>query len=173
MKGFTRPASMAKKVLKSRHNDLLDGFLRNFRKYETVGWMNFDSFFRFPVSILWIWPFVFGCVSLKANSAPGDADEGYAVYYADSLNGNPTASGEPYDKTALTAAHRTLPFGTVVRVTHLANRRSVQVRINDRGPFSGRHNVIDLSRAAAERIEMIRDGVVPVRLEIVSIVEGR
>lgn len=109
-----------------------------------------------------------GCGALSAQSAAGDSNEGYAAYYADSLEGNRTASGEIYDKTKMTAAHRTLPFNTIVRVTSLVNRRSVQVRINDRGPFDTRKRIIDLSRAAAERIGMIRDGVVPVRIEIVS-----
>ena len=65
---------------------------------------------------------------------------------------------------ALTAAHRTLPFGTQVRVTNLNNERSVVVRINDRGPFV-RGRIIDVSRAAAERLDMLRSGVVPVRIE--------
>ncbi len=106
--------------------------------------------------------------SLKRESVPGDHEEGLAVYYADSLNGNKTASGERYDKNALTAAHRRLPFGTVVRVTNLNNRRSVEVKVNDRGPFSSRKRIIDLSRKAAERLDMIRAGVVRVRIEIVS-----
>ena len=111
---------------------------------------------------------VLSCSGLNAQSVPGDIAEGYAAYYADSLHGHKTASGELYDKTALTAAHRTLPFNTVVRVTNLINRRSVQVRINDRGPFDSRRRIIDLSRAAAERIGMLKDGIVPVRIEIVS-----
>lgn len=109
-----------------------------------------------------------GCGVLSAQSPAGDSDEGYAAYCADSLHGNRTASGEVYDKAILTAAHRTLPFNTIVQVTNLVNRRSVRVRINDRGPFDTRKRIIDLSRAAAERIGMIRDGVVPVRVEIVS-----
>ncbi|MBI3680133.1 MAG: septal ring lytic transglycosylase RlpA family protein, partial [Acidobacteria bacterium] len=75
------------------------------------------------------------------------------------------ASGEVYDMHRLTAAHRTLPFDTWVRVTNVSNRREVDVRITDRGPFvAGR--IIDLSRAAAERIGMIRDGTTPVRLKV-------
>jgi rare lipoprotein A len=90
---------------------------------------------------------------------------GQASYYADSLAGNATASGEPYAPAALTAAHRKLPFGTVVDVVR-DDGRAVRVRINDRGPFvSGR--VIDLSRAAAEQLGMMRAGVVPVRLYVV------
>lgn len=113
------------------------------------------------------------CSSLGRTATPGDANEGLAAYYADSLHGKKTASGEKYDKNALTAAHRTLPFGSVVRVTNLANRRSVEVRINDRGPYAGRHRIIDLSRKAAERLDMIRAGVVEVRVEIVSMPKGR
>ena len=94
---------------------------------------------------------------------------GEASYYADKFVGRPTASGEPYDPTALTAAHRRLPFGTRVRVTRTDHPEalSVVVRINDRGPFAhGR--IIDLSKAAARSISMISDGVVPVRLDIVE-----
>jgi rare lipoprotein A len=105
---------------------------------------------------------------LDAHSRPGAGETGLAVFYSDSLDGRPTASGEPYDRGALSAAHRGLPFGTKVRVTRLDDRRSVVVRINDRGPFGDSRRIIDLSRAAAERIGMIRDGVVEVRVEIVS-----
>ncbi|MCP4677582.1 MAG: septal ring lytic transglycosylase RlpA family protein [Deltaproteobacteria bacterium] len=107
--------------------------------------------------------------ALKRNSLPGEFEEGLAVYYADSLHGKKTAGGEPYDKEALTAAHRKLLFGTIVRVTNLKNRRSVEVRVNDRGPFSSRRRIIDLSRKAAERLGMIRAGVIEVRIEIVSV----
>jgi rare lipoprotein A len=90
-----------------------------------------------------------------------------ASYYADRYHGRATASGETFDVNKLTAAHRTLAFGTRVRVTNLDNGKSVVVRINDRGPFvSGR--VIDLSPAAARRIEMTRSGVVPVKLEVLG-----
>ena len=75
-----------------------------------------------------------------------------------------TASGERFDQHALTAAHRSLPFGTRVRVTNLNNERSVVLRINDRGPFV-RGRIIDVSRAAAVRLDMLRAGVVPVRVE--------
>ncbi len=115
--------------------------------------------------------FVLGCAHLGPASQPGDANEGLAAYCSDRLHGRATASGAPYDKNALTAAHRTLPFGTVVRVTNLVNRRSVQVTVIDRGPFSHRERIIDLSRKAAERIDMIRAGIVPVRVEIVTLPE--
>ncbi len=94
-------------------------------------------------------------------------EKGKASYYADRLHGNKTSSGEPYDKNKYTAAHRTLSFGAIVKVTNLKNGKAVIVRINDMGP----HNlsrVIDLSRAAAEAIDMIRDGTVEVRLDVIS-----
>lgn len=110
-----------------------------------------------------------GGARLQPDSEPGDFTEGLAVFYSDSLHGKKTASGEPYDKNALTAAHKHLPFGTVLRVTNLSNRRFVEVRVNDRGPHGNRRRIIDLSRKAAERIGMIESGVVEVRLEVVSL----
>ena len=77
-----------------------------------------------------------------------------------------TASGERFDKHALTAAHRTLRMGTMVRVTNESNGRSVVVRINDRGPFGNKSRIIDLSEAAARKLDMIDAGVVPVTLEV-------
>ena len=92
------------------------------------------------------------------------AEEGIAFYYADSLDGNPTASGEPYDKNAMTAAHRTLPFGTKVEFTNLSNDKSVVVRINDRGPHT-KNRIIDVSRAAAEKLDILDSGTAKVRVE--------
>jgi rare lipoprotein A len=101
-------------------------------------------------------------VSAQHHNAPSD---GQASYYADRYHGRTTASGETFDVDALTAAHKSLAFGTVVRVTNLNNGKSVTVRINDRGPYvDGR--VIDLSPAAARKIDMIHDGVVPVKLHV-------
>lgn len=100
--------------------------------------------------------------------APGWTEEGVASWYGgrDGFEGKPTASGEIYDSSLLTAAHRELPLGTVVDVTNLNNERTVRVRINDRGPFIfGR--VIDLSRAAAETIGLIGPGIGPVRVTVV------
>jgi rare lipoprotein A len=91
-------------------------------------------------------------------------ERGKATYYANSLAGRRTASGERYDPRALTAAHKTLAFGTMVKVVRVDDGREVIVRINDRGPFAGDDRVIDLSRAAAEQLGMIRDGVVSVRV---------
>jgi len=99
----------------------------------------------------------------KASTA---SEVGLASYYAEKYHGRTTASGETFDMNALTAAHRTLPFGTLVRVTQLENNRSVIVRINDRGPFiDGR--VIDLSRAAANVLQFTRAGLAKVKVEII------
>jgi len=95
-------------------------------------------------------------------------EKGKACWYGDEYKGRLTASGEPFDPMAFTAAHRKLSFDTIVLVKNLKNNRSVKVRINDRGPFvSGR--IIDLSKAAARELDMIREGVVPVRIEVVRV----
>jgi len=91
-------------------------------------------------------------------------DEGKASYYADYFHGRLTANGERFDMNDLTAAHKSLPFGSMVRVTNLANGKAVIVRINDRGPFvKGR--IIDLSLEAAKEIGLLNKGVTKVRLE--------
>lgn len=92
-------------------------------------------------------------------------ESGTASYYADKYHGRPTASGEIFDMHQLTAAHPRLKFGTVVRVTNLNNQRSVVVRINDRGPFVG-GRVIDVSLAAAEELQMVRNGLAAVQLVV-------
>jgi len=110
-----------------------------------------------------------GCLMTRNRPGGGGAvhQTGKASWYGAAFQGKPTASGEPFNMNALTAAHRNLPFGTQVRVTNQNNGRSVVVRINDRGPFvDGR--IIDLSRAAAGQIGMIDAGVVPVSLEILN-----
>lgn len=96
---------------------------------------------------------------------PG-VQRGLATFYGQEQHGGPTASGERFDKRKLTAAHRTLPLGTRVRVTNTRNGRSVEVRINDRGPFGNRNRIIDVSEAAARRLDMIEAGVVPVIVEV-------
>ena len=93
--------------------------------------------------------------------------EGEASYYADSLNGSKTASGGFYDKNALSAAHRSLPFGTKVRVTYLETGQSVEVVINDRGPFA-KGRIIDLSGAAAKQLGLIDAWHGKVRLEVIA-----
>ena len=91
-------------------------------------------------------------------------ENGKASYYADKFEGRKTASGETYHQNGLTAAHRTLPFGTKVKVLNISNGKSVTVRINDRGPFS-QARVIDLSRKAAKRIGMLTTGVAVVEIK--------
>jgi rare lipoprotein A len=92
---------------------------------------------------------------------------GIASWYGPGFNGNRSASGEIFNQNALTAAHRSLPFGTQVRVTNLRNGESVVVRINDRGPYSG-NRVIDLSAGAARAVGLIQAGVAPVSLEVLG-----
>ncbi len=106
-------------------------------------------------------------VAVPAEPEATPLGSGNASYYGRRFNGRPTASGEAFDMTALTAAHKTLPFGTRVRVTYPRTGRSVIVRINDRGPYShGR--LIDLSRAAAEEIGLVAQGHGTVELEVLS-----
>lgn len=93
--------------------------------------------------------------------------EGVASFYGAELAGNRTASGERFNPSAMTAAHRTLPMGTKVRVTNKANGKSVVVRINDRGPFA-KGRIIDVSRGAAEKISMVRSGTARVTIERIS-----
>ncbi len=103
--------------------------------------------------------------------APGWSEEGLASWYGEPYHGRPTASGERYDMGEMTAAHRSLPFGTEVRVRNLRNGAEVTVLVNDRGPFvAGR--ILDLSRAAAERLDAVREGVVPVRLVVARVGDG-
>ena len=98
---------------------------------------------------------------------------GKASYYGSEYKSTRhTANGEHFNKNAYTAAHKTLPFGTIVKVTNTNNNKSVTVRINDRGPFiKGR--VIDITPVAARDVDMIRSGVAPVELEIISIPEKK
>jgi len=102
---------------------------------------------------------------------PGDSETGVASWYGKPYHGRPAANGEIYDMEKLTAAHRTLPFNTWVRVYDLDNNKTVEVRIIDRGPFiDGR--IIDLSHAAAREIEMIGPGIARVRVEVIRAPEG-
>jgi rare lipoprotein A len=99
--------------------------------------------------------------------------EGSASYYSDRFEGHTTANGERYRASELTAASRDLPFGTIVRVVRIETGASVIVRINDRGPFGNRDRILDLSRAAAEALDMTRIGVVDIRAEILERGDGR
>jgi rare lipoprotein A len=103
------------------------------------------------------------CTASYARAPMLDMSTGTASYYADRFTGKRTASGEAYDPEDFTAAHRTLPFGTRVRVTDMASGRSVIVRVNDRGPW-GNGRLIDLSRAAARELGLIQRGHSEVQL---------
>lgn len=101
-------------------------------------------------------------------AVPGEyIEEGVASWYGNPFDGHRTSSGEIYDMHAFTAAHRTLPFGAMVRVTNLDNDRQTEVRINDRGPFVA-NRVIDLSLSAAQAIGMVGPGTAHVRLEVLG-----
>jgi len=98
-------------------------------------------------------------VSKQEPVAPGTGEKGLASYYGEEFEGKPTASGETFDPSALTCAHRTYPFGTKLKVTSVGSGKSVVVRVNDRGPHvDGR--IVDLSRGAAEEIDLLSVGEV-------------
>ncbi len=99
-------------------------------------------------------------------------EKGIASWYGKDHAGRLTANGETFNPRRLTAAHKTLPFDTIVRVTNLKNNRQVVVRINDRGPYVERR-IIDLSRRAAKKVDMLEDGIVPARVEILKYPEPR
>ena len=116
--------------------------------------------FLFLLSLLYI-----GCASPISRSL--GTQEGLASYYSTEFHGRKTSSGEIFDKDALTAAHRTFPFGTVLLVTNQKNGKQVEVKVNDRGPVKP-ERIIDLSYGAAKEIDMVRDGLVRVRVEVVE-----
>ncbi|MCU0418570.1 MAG: septal ring lytic transglycosylase RlpA family protein [Cyclobacteriaceae bacterium] len=104
-------------------------------------------------------------------AALGQTQTGKASFYADKFEGSPTASGEKYRHNKLTAAHKTLPFGTRLRVTNLANNQTVDVVVNDRGPYvDGR--VIDLSKSAAEKLGFVNQGLTDVKIEVIDAGDG-
>lgn len=122
------------------------------------------------------WSLLVGLITLLASGCsqiprPGSLVDSYetggASYYASKFEGRKTASGARYDAGLMTAAHRSLPFGTRVRIVNLGNDRSVEVVINDRGPFK-KGRIVDLSRRAAELIGLIKLGVARVRLEVLA-----
>ncbi len=117
------------------------------------------------------WSILFGFIvfsfSIKAQTQTGKAS-----FYADKFEGRTTASGEKYKHNKLTAAHKTLPFGTKIKVTNLTNNKSVEVVVNDRGPYvDGR--VVDLSKSAAEALDFINLGLADVRVEVVDAGDGK
>lgn len=127
--------------------------------------------FRAPLLVLALSLWGVGCAGPQPVTAahPGiqPPAQGVASWYGKAYHGRATASGEPFDMHDLTAAHRTHAFGTRVRVTNLANGRSVVVRVNDRGPYA-RGRVIDLSYAAARRLDMVEAGLADVRVDVVA-----
>ncbi|MCP4659119.1 MAG: septal ring lytic transglycosylase RlpA family protein [bacterium] len=113
-----------------------------------------------------------GCASERyARPSPGINQRGIASWYGPKFHGRLTANGETYDMHKLTAAHRELPFGTVIEVENLDNGRRIQVRINDRGPFV-RGRILDLSYEAARRLGMAQAGLARIELRIVSVGDG-
>ena len=108
-----------------------------------------------------------------APAAPaGDAAEGKLAWYGKKFAGRKTASGERFNPGALTMAHKTLPFGTRVKVTNTANKRSVVVRVNDRGPTQA-DRIGDVSLAAARKLGMLRGGVIDAKMEVVGMAAGK
>ncbi len=110
---------------------------------------------------------VYGRTYHTLNSAEGYSEKGIASWYGRHFHGRLTSSREPYDMYAMTAAHRSLPLPTYVRVTHLGNGRSVVVRVNDRGPFHD-NRIIDLSYAAASKLGMLKQGTAPVEVVVLN-----
>lgn len=104
---------------------------------------------------------------LHKNTARSHYQSGIASYYADKFNGRRTANGERFSNSAMTAAHKTLPFGTLVEVTNMRNGRSVVVRVNDRGPYV-HARVVDLSKAAARQLGMHHSGTAHVKLAVLN-----
>ena len=105
-------------------------------------------------------------------SCEAQIQTGTASFYADHYEGKKTANGEKYKHKNFTAAHKFLPFGTIVKVTNIENGESVEVRINDRGPYIA-DRVIDLSRAAAEKLKFINQGLAEVKIEVIDAGDGR
>jgi rare lipoprotein A len=130
-----------------------------------------------PIAILAVAVLTSACarrVPTATTPAPArilETRTGLASYYGEEFHGKITASGKPFDMNALVAAHPSYPFGTLLRVTNLANGRSVQVRILDRGParrIQAEGVIVDLSRRAAERLGYVRQGRTRVRLEVLE-----
>ncbi len=115
---------------------------------------------------------LFTCLCVVASLGFAQVQTGKASYYADKFEGSPTASGEKYRGSKMKAAHKTLPFGTKIRVTNLANNVSVVLEVNDRGPFvEGR--ILDVSKAAAEKLGFFNQGIADVKIEVVNAGNGK
>ncbi len=133
------------------------------RKLAFLG-KNYLPEMKYPILSILLVFFLLPAYTLAQNNF---LQKGTASYYADKFDGRTTANGEKYNPSKMTAAHRMLPFGTVVKVTNLKNGKSCEVRINDRGPFvEGR--IIDLSREAARKLDFIQEGLAEVRIEVIK-----
>lgn len=101
---------------------------------------------------------LFLTILLTCNPSFNYEEKGFASYYNDLLDGRPTASGEVFSQDSLTAAHKSLPFGTKLLVTNLRNQRTIWVKVNDRGPFI-KNRILDLSKSAADSLGMLKEGI--------------
>jgi rare lipoprotein A len=138
-------------------------------------WAVLTVVFAVVFSLMWSGAGVSASVGDTPRREHKRVQTGYATYLAPSFHGQESANGQPFDQRKLIAAHRTLPFGTRVRVTNLENGRSVEVRIIDRGPYGQNFRegtIIDVSRAAARRLRMIEDGQVRVRVRVLKLGDG-
>jgi rare lipoprotein A len=125
----------------------------------------------FPVAAVLLLTLFISCGKKQVVRPAVQKEAGYASWYGPGFHGRKTANGERYNMWKMTAAHKKLPFGTVVKVTNLENKKSVVVKINDRGPFI-RGRIIDLSKAAAKRLDFLGSGTTKVVLEILPKKEG-
>jgi rare lipoprotein A len=134
--------------------------------------MTEKSRFFILAAVLWVWaaaPLAGYAQNPSAAGANSGTVTGTCFYYSDAFQGRPVASGETYDKEAMTAAHNTLPFGTMVKVTNLKNNRSAVVRVNDRYPHGGsKSKIIEVTSRAAKQLGMFKKGKAEVRLEVVE-----
>jgi len=135
--------------------------------------MTEKSRFLVVAAVLWVWAAAPLAGYAQEPSAAGGAGSapvtGTCFYYSDAFHGRPVASGETYDKEAMTAAHNTLPFGTIVKVTNLKNNRSAVVRVNDRYPHGdAKSKIIEVTSRAAKELGVFKKGKAEVRLEVVE-----
>ncbi|MFH1613222.1 MAG: septal ring lytic transglycosylase RlpA family protein [bacterium] len=112
--------------------------------------------------------FSIGCVKQYQQPTTLKSFVGTASWYGPGFHGKKTASGEKFNMYDLTAAHKTLPLGTIVKITNLNNEKAVIVKINDRGPFSG-NRIIDVSKKAAQKLQMIQKGIIKVRIDVLKL----
>jgi rare lipoprotein A len=127
------------------------------------------SFIALPLLTGLVLSLLTGCASTSESYYEGETQIGLASWYGSEQQGHLTADGERFNMHLLTAAHRHLPFGTIVRVTNRLNGASVEVRINDRGPWGDDDRIIDLSSAAADVLQMKGAGLVPVEIQVVQL----